>query len=124
MTEILRKRPRQDSDYLRWVLWGVVAATPGVAMAAWFTLWALHVPPRGGAGPVLAFVLSAIFGILNLFLAFLTAVGSRPNYKPVRHPVAYLTRTIFAMLLGMFWLYLPLAICIGVVKLAVTAMLH
>jgi hypothetical protein len=119
---------RRGTDYQQWVLNGVIAATPAIAVAAWFALRALHVPPHGTAGTVLAFVLAGLFGVLNLVTAYFLVLGfamdgSPAARSPVRQPVAYLGRTIAGVLTAMFWVNLPLVVVIAIARLGV-ALLH
>jgi hypothetical protein len=131
-----RKRARQagqagrpGADYQQWVLNGVIAATPAIAVAAWFALRALHVPPHGTAGTVLAIALAGLFGVLNLVVAYFLVLsfamdGSPAVQSPVRQPVAYLRKTIAGVLTVMFWVNLPLVILIAIARLGAAALMH
>jgi hypothetical protein len=121
--------PRRGSHDQTWVLYGVIAATPAIAVAAWFALRALHVPPPGLAGTVIAIVLASMFGMLNMLTVYLLVLGLAMDggsaaRNRVRHPVAYQSKTIFDVLIAMFWINLPLVICIAIARLVVTALLH
>jgi len=76
----------------------VIIPKAGTAVAAWYVIWAIHLPPHGSAGRWIALLLAGVFGIQNLITLYFVILsfamdGSNQAREPVARPIRYLART-------------------------------
>jgi len=106
----------------KWLYGLACLAILAIDVAAWYAIWAGHLPPHGPAGRWVAIGLTALFVAQNIIPAYVLPLGfamdgSNEARQPVAHPIRYLAPRALPVLMGVLMFNAPLALILAVVGL-------
>ena len=115
----LARRQRTGGDLNQLLIYALCLAMPAVAVAAWYIIWAVHLPPHGPAGRWVALAVAGAFGAQNMITLYLLTIsfamdGSGQASQPVARPIRYLLRNGVAVLTVFCVVNAPLTLCVAV----------
>ena len=114
-----RSGQRQPRNYLQdWVYLAACLAIPAVMAAAWYAIRAVHLPPGGPAGPWVALLLAALFGVQSVLALILVGFSLTKGHgeDPAARPVRYLLRQGAIMIVAFCVVNAPLTVCLAGIR--------
>jgi hypothetical protein len=118
-----RPDPVTGNDVHQWLIYGVTAAVPGLALLADHAMWACDIPQHLPAGRWLAVAVACLYAAANLAALDLLVIGfglaspARALQQPLRRPAWYFLKQAAMVIAALCVVNAPLTLCVVIAGL-------